>query len=181
MVESFGLENPQIQLDATLDRGLSYYTGAIFEVKANGVSIGSISGGGRYDNLTGSFGMPGLSGVGISFGVDRIYDVMEELGLFSENQTITTQIMLTNFDKEAQKYGLGILTQLRKAGVKAEMYPDASKLKKQFDYADRKKIPYVVIIGSEEMESGVLSIKNMQSGEQQKLTIAEILMLFQTK
>lgn len=181
MVESFGLENPQIQLDATLARGLSYYTGAIFEVKANGVSIGSISGGGRYDNLTGSFGMPGLSGVGISFGVDRIYDVMEELGLFSENQTITTQIMLTNFDKEAQKYGLGILTQLRKAGVKAEMYPDASKLKKQFDYADRKKIPYVVIIGSEEMESGVLSIKNMQSGEQQKLSIAEILMLFQTK
>ena len=177
MVQDFGLESPQIQLDATLARGLSYYTGAIFEVKANGVSIGSISGGGRYDNLTGSFGMPGLSGVGISFGVDRIYDVMEELNLFSENQAITTQVLITNFDEIAQKYGLGILSKLRNAGIKAEMYPDASKLKKQFEYADKKQIPYVIIVGSEEIESGILSIKNMQSGEQQKLKVEEIVAL----
>lgn len=174
-VAAFGLQQPQIQLDITLARGLSYYTGAIFEVKANGVQIGSISGGGRYDNLTGTFGMPGLSGVGISFGVDRIYDVMEELKLFPQNQTLSTRIMLTNFDTEAEYYGLGVLRQLRAAGINAEMYPDAAKLKKQFDYADRKHIPFVLIIGSDEMKSGLLTLKNMQSGEQQKLSLSAIL------
>ncbi|MCU0338933.1 MAG: histidine--tRNA ligase [Spirosomaceae bacterium] len=173
-VAAFGLQNPQIQMDVTLARGLSYYTGAIFEVKANGVQMGSISGGGRYDNLTGAFGMPGLSGVGISFGVDRIYDVMEELKLFPENQTTSTRIMLTNFDADAERYGLGILRQLREAGFNAEMYPDAAKLKKQFDYADRKNIPFVLIIGSDEIQTGILSLKNMQTGEQQKLTLSEI-------
>jgi histidyl-tRNA synthetase len=178
MVAGFGLINPQIEFDATLARGLSYYTGAIFEVKAGGVSIGSISGGGRYDNLTGTFGMAGLSGVGISFGVDRIYDVLEELGLFPKNQLVTTQIMLTNFDTEAENYGLKILSELRASGIKVEMYPDSTKLKKQFDYADRKQIPYVVIIGSEEMQTGILSLKNMITGEQQKLSVADIVALF---
>jgi histidyl-tRNA synthetase len=179
LVAGFGLINPQIEFDATLARGLSYYTGAIFEVKANGVTIGSISGGGRYDNLTGTFGMAGLSGVGISFGVDRIYDVLEELGLFPENQLVSTQIMLTNFDTEAENYGLKILSELRASGLKAEMYPDSTKLKKQFDYADRKQIPYVVIIGSEEMQTGLLSLKNMTTGEQQKLSITDIISLFE--
>jgi histidyl-tRNA synthetase len=178
LVAGFGLINPQIEFDATLARGLSYYTGAIFEVKANGVAIGSISGGGRYDNLTGTFGMAGLSGVGISFGVDRIYDVLEELQLFPENQLVTTQIMITNFDVEAENYGLKVLSELRANGIKAEMYPDSTKLKKQFDYADRKQISYVVIIGSEEMQTGVLSLKNMVTGEQQKVSVAEIVTIF---
>jgi histidyl-tRNA synthetase len=174
-VSNFGLFDPQIQLDVTLARGLSYYTGAIFEVKANDVQMGSISGGGRYDNLTGAFGMPGLSGVGISFGVDRIYDVMEELGVFPENQSITTQIMLTNFDAEAERYGLAVLRQLREAGINAELYPEATKLKKQFDYADRKKIPFVAIIGSDEIQTNILSLKNMHTGEQQKVSLGDII------
>lgn len=174
-VAHFGLKQPQLELDITLARGLSYYTGAIFEVKATGVQMGSISGGGRYDNLTGTFGMPGLSGVGISFGVDRIYDVMDELKLFPENQSVATQIMITNFDAEAEVHGLAVLRQLREAGINAELYPDASKLKKQFDYADRKRIPYVLIIGSEEIQTGTYSLKNMQTGEQQKVSLAEIL------
>lgn len=182
-VDKFGLSQPQLQLDVTLARGLSYYTGAIFEVKANGrggvpLQMGSISGGGRYDNLTGTFGMPGLSGVGISFGVDRIYDVMEELKLFPENQSISTQVMITNFDADSEAYGLGILRQLREAGINAELYPDASKLKKQFDYADRKRIPYVLIIGSDEIQTGLLSLKNMKTGEQQKLGLEQILSIF---
>ena len=177
-VSNFGLKAPQMELDVTLARGLSYYTGAIFEVKANGVQMGSISGGGRYDNLTGTFGMPGLSGVGISFGVDRIYDVMEELQLFPENQAVSTQVMITNFDAAAEAHGLGVLRQLREAGINAELYPDAAKLKKQFDYADRKRIPYVLIIGSEEIQTGTYSLKNMHSGEQQKLDLAAILALF---
>lgn len=177
-VSNFGLNKPQMELDVTLARGLSYYTGAIFEVKANGVQMGSISGGGRYDNLTGTFGMPGLSGVGISFGVDRIYDVMEELQLFPENQSVSTQVMITNFDAAAEAHGLGVLRQLREAGINAELYPDASKLKKQFDYADRKRTPYVLIIGSEEIQTGTYSLKNMHSGEQQKLDLAAILALF---
>jgi histidyl-tRNA synthetase len=177
-VKNFGLLQPQVQLDVTLARGLSYYTGAIFEVKANGVQMGSISGGGRYDNLTGTFGMSGLSGVGISFGVDRIYDVLEELKLFPDNKSVSTQIMITNFDADAEAYGLGVLRQLREAGINAELYPDAAKLKKQFDYADRKRIPYVLIIGSEEIQTGVLSFKNMQTGEQQKLALGDILSIF---
>lgn len=175
MVAEFGLERPQIEFDVTLARGLSYYTGAIFEVKAHGVQIGSISGGGRYDNLTGTFGVSGLSGVGISLGVDRIYDVMEELSLFPDDQTITTRVMLTNFDAEAARYGLKVLNQLRQAGINTEMYPDAVKLKKQLDYADRKHVPYVILIGSQEIESGELTLKNMKTGEQTTAAINEII------
>ncbi len=175
LVQSFGLENANTQLDITLARGLSYYTGAIFEVKANGVQIGSISGGGRYDNLTGTFGMPGLSGVGISLGVDRIFDVMEELGLFVENQSVTTKVLLTNFDAEAEKYSLPILKKLRDAGINAEIYPESAKIKKQFDYANRKNIPYVIVVGSDEMQSGELTFKNMTLGEQEKLSIEQII------
>ena len=179
MVKDFGLENPQLEFDVTLARGLSYYTGAIFEVKANQpdgtpVQIGSISGGGRYDNLTGTFGVPGISGVGISLGVDRIYDVMEELNLFPADQTITTRVMLTNFDAEAGRYGLKILKSLRDAGVNTEMYLDATKLKKQLDYANRKQVPFVVLIGSQEMESGLLTLKNMKTGEQSAVSVNEI-------
>ncbi|TDB64589.1 histidine--tRNA ligase [Arundinibacter roseus] len=177
LVEGFGLNSPQMQFDVTLARGLSYYTGAIFEVKANGVQIGSISGGGRYDNLTGTFGVPGLSGVGISLGVDRIYDVMEELNLFPENQSITTHLMLTNFDREAELYGLKIVKAAREAGLNTEMYPDAVKLKKQLDYADRKQIPFVLLIGSSEIETGLLTLKNMKTGEQTKASVNEILKL----
>lgn len=179
-VDAFGLENPRMKLDVTLARGLSYYTGAIFEVKAHDqndepVQIGSISGGGRYDNLTGTFGVPGISGVGISLGVDRIYDVLEELNLFPEDQGITTRVMLSNFDAGSARYGLKILSQLRQAGINAEMYPDAVKLKKQLDYADRKMIPYVVLIGSKEIETGQLTLKNMKTGEQRATDVSEII------
>ncbi|KAA0993156.1 histidine--tRNA ligase [Dyadobacter aurulentus] len=175
MVKVLGIENPQIEFDVTLARGLSYYTGAIFEVKAKNVQIGSISGGGRYDNLTGTFGVPGISGVGISLGVDRIYDVMEELGLFPESQRTSTQVMISNFDEAAFTFGLAILPKLRRAGINAEIYPDSVKLKKQLDYADRKSIPYVILIGSDEMQSGQLTLKNMKTGEQQKLQSGEII------
>ncbi|WP_439583297.1 histidine--tRNA ligase [Dyadobacter bucti] len=175
LVKTLGLENPKIQFDVTLARGLSYYTGAIFEVKANNVQIGSISGGGRYDNLTGTFGVPGISGVGISLGVDRIYDVMEELGLFPESQKTSTKVMISNFDNDAFKYGLSILPKLRNAEINAEIYPDSVKLKKQLDYADRKNIPFVILIGSDEMQSGLLTLKNMKTGEQHKLNADDII------
>jgi len=175
LVKTLGLENARIQFDVTLARGLSYYTGAIFEVKANNVQIGSISGGGRYDNLTGTFGVPGISGVGISLGVDRIYDVMEELNLFPESQKTSTQVMISNFDEEAFMYGLSVLPKLRNAGINAEIYPDPVKLKKQLDYADRKNIPFVILIGSDEIQSGLLTLKNMKSGEQQKLNAEDII------
>ncbi len=175
MVKAFGLENANIELDATLARGLSYYTGAIFEVKANGVQIGSISGGGRYDDLTGSFGVKDLSGVGISFGIDRIYDVMEELNLFPENQQVTTQILLVNFDEITQAACLPILKKLRDEEINAELYADFAKMKKQFDYANKKNILYVLIIGSEELKSGKLTLKNMTTGDQTTQTLEEII------
>ena len=174
-VAHFGLQTPRVQIDITLARGLSYYTGAIFEVKANGVQIGSVAGGGRYDNLTGAFGLPGVSGVGISFGVDRIYDVMDELGVFPDNQTASTKVMITNFDATAEIFGLGVLKKLRDAGINAEIYPEAVKIKKQFEYADRKQIPFVLIIGSEEIETGNLALKNLQTGQQRPLRLEEIL------
>ena len=174
-VAHFGLQTPRVQIDITLARGLSYYTGAIFEVKANGVQIGSVAGGGRYDNLTGAFGLPGVSGVGISFGVDRIYDVMDELGVFPDNQTASTKVMITNFDATAEVFGLGVLKKLRDAGINAEIYPEAVKIKKQFEYADRKQIPFVLIIGSEEIETGNLALKNLQTGQQRPLRLEEIL------
>ncbi|GAB4036831.1 histidine--tRNA ligase [Spirosoma gilvum] len=174
LVELYGLLDSQIELDPALARGLSYYTGAIFEVKANGVSIGSVSGGGRYDNLTGAFGMPGLSGVGISFGVDRIYDVMEELNLFPASAGQGTKVLIVPFDVEARKVALPLLSQLRAADLSAEVYPDLTKIKKMLDYANAKAIPYVVLIGSEEMQTGLLTLKNMITGEQRKATTEEI-------
>lgn len=175
---TLGLSDSRLELDVTLARGLSYYTGAIFEVKANNVSIGSISGGGRYDNLTGAFGQPGLSGVGISFGVDRIYDVMDELQLFPATAQQSTQVLIVCFDAEGRSVAYPLLSQLREAGVAAEAYPDLAKVKKQLDYANAKQIPYVVLIGSEEIQTGKLTVKNMITGEQQKLTAAEITALF---
>lgn len=180
LVRQYGLNDKKLQLDTTLARGLSYYTGAIFEVKAlhadgTPVAIGSISGGGRYDNLTAAFGVPGLSGVGISLGVDRIYDVMEELKLFPENAALTTQVLLTNFDADSETQALPLLQQLRAAGHNAELYPDAAKLKKQLDYADRKRIPFAVLIGPDERAAGKVTLKDMTSGEQSLLSVEELL------
>ena len=166
---------PNVALDITLARGLNYYTGAIFEVKSNEVTMGSIGGGGRYDDLTSMFGLKNLSGVGISFGADRFYDVLEELGAFPKNTTESTKVLISNFDGAAEKFALPILSQLRAAGIAAELYPQAAKLKKQLGYADAKHIPYVILIGSEEMASGLLSLKNMKSGEQSTLTIQALL------
>jgi len=154
------------ELDLTLARGLNYYTGAIIEVKSNDIQIGSICGGGRYDDLTGIFGMPGLSGVGISFGADRIYDVMSELNAFPQNVKTSTKVLFINFGEEEEKYCLPFVNQLRQADVATELYPEAAKLKKQFSYADAKGIPYVVIAGTDEMNSTKLKLKNMQSGEE---------------
>ncbi|WP_411273580.1 histidine--tRNA ligase [Daejeonella sp.] len=164
-----------LELDITLARGLNYYTGAIFEVKTNEVAMGSIGGGGRYDDLTGMFGLKDLTGVGISFGADRIYDVMEELKLFPETSSESTRVMISNFDAVAEKYALPLLGELRDAGINSEIYPTHAKLKKQLNYADDKKIPFVILIGSEEMDRGTLSLKNMKSGDQQKLTIDQII------
>jgi histidyl-tRNA synthetase len=166
---------PNIELDITLARGLNYYTGAIFEVKSNEVAMGSIGGGGRYDDLTSMFGLKNLSGVGISFGADRIYDVLEELGTFPKNTNETTKLLISNFDETAEKFALPLLSQFRAAGIATELYPEAAKLKKQLGYADAKRIPYVLLIGDEEMASGLLSLKNMESGEQNTLTIQAIL------
>ena len=177
LVNEYGLSDTRLDFDPTLARGLSYYTGAIFEVKARGVSIGSISGGGRYDNLTGTFGMPGLSGVGISFGVDRIYDVMDELKLFPAGAGQGSQVLLIPFDLAARSVALPLLSQLRAAGVAAEVYPDLAKVKKMLDYANAKAIPYVVLIGSEEVQTGRLSVKNMQTGEQTNMTADAVVAL----
>ncbi|AWV97562.1 histidine--tRNA ligase [Arcticibacterium luteifluviistationis] len=175
MVKDFGLDNSRVEVDFTLARGLSYYTGAIFEVQAIGVKMGSISGGGRYDDLTGTFGVSGLSGVGISFGVDRIYDVLDELALFPEDATESTKVLLTNFDEVSQRACLPILKKLRDADIAAELYPTSAKMKKQFDYANKKGIAYVLAIGSEEIKSGKYSLKDMASGEQKSLGINEII------
>jgi histidyl-tRNA synthetase len=166
--------NKSLELDITLARGLNYYTGSIFEVKTNEVAMGSIGGGGRYDDLTGMFGLSDLTGVGISFGADRIYDVLEELKLFPQSTSESTRVLISNFDEKAEKYALPLLQTLREKGISAEIYPSSAKLKKQMTYADDKNIPFVILIGSDEMETGLLSFKNMKSGEQQKLTTEEI-------
>ncbi|SKB64553.1 histidyl-tRNA synthetase [Parapedobacter luteus] len=163
------LLNRFVAVDITLARGLNYYTGCIFEVATNEVRMGSIGGGGRYDDLTGMFGLKGLTGVGISFGADRIYDVLEELGLFPESTAQSTKVLISNFDKLAELYALPLLQKLRNADIAVELYPAAAKLKKQLAYADAKKIPYVVLIGEEEIQSGLLTLKDMQTGEQRKL------------
>lgn len=171
------LSTANCQLDITLARGLSYYTGAIFEVKANNIQIGSICGGGRYDDLTGIFGLPNVSGVGISFGIDRIYDVMNELNLF-ENLGLTasaTKVLFAYFGEAERNFCIPLASMLRSENINAEIYPDIVKIKKQFDYANKKQIPFVVVIGEEEMKSGKLTLKNMSSGEQLKLSFEEII------
>lgn len=173
--------NSTVEIDQSLARGLNYYTGAIIEVKANDVSIGSICGGGRYDNLTGIFGLPDVSGVGVSFGADRIYDVMNELNLFPKEVETSTQVLLVNFGEKEAKHSLGILETLQKAGINAELYPDSVKMKKQMKYADQRNIPYVMLIGEQEMESKQYTLKSMTTGEQEKLTVDEIVSKFVTK
>ncbi len=163
------------ELDLTLARGLNYYTGCIFEVKALDVEIGSITGGGRYDNLTGVFGMEGVSGVGISFGADRIYDVLNALNLYPEEVAQTTKVMFANFGENETRYLLPILKILRDAGISAEIYPENAKMKKQFGYADTRHIPYVVIAGENEMNENKVTLKNMNSGEQQLVSKEQLL------
>lgn len=163
--ENLGLTNT-LELDLTLARGLNYYTGAIFEVKALDVEIGSISGGGRYDNLTGIFGMPGVSGVGISFGADRIYDVLTQLDLYPKEAAAGVKVLFLNFGEQEAAYCMKLLSELRKAGIPSEIYPDAVKMKKQMSYANAGAVPYVVIAGSDEMAQGKVTLKNMVSGEQ---------------
>lgn len=174
-LSQYGFDSKNLEFDPKLARGLSYYTGCIFEVKVNNVSIGSVSGGGRYDNLTGVFGLDGMPGVGFSFGVDRIFDVMEELKIFPTFESETTQIMITNFDSDCFKQALPLLNMLRSNNIKAEIFPDSVKMKKQFNYADKKGISYVLIAGEDEFESGTFSLKNMITGEQTQLTIDKVI------
>ena len=164
----------EVELDLTLARGLNYYTGAIFEVKSLDVQIGSISGGGRYDNLTGVFGMDGMSGVGISFGADRIYDVLNQLDLYPKEAVNGTQLLFVNFGEAEAAYVLPILSQARAAGIRAEIYPDAAKMKKQMSYANAKMVPFVAIVGENEMKEGKVTLKNMASGEQSLVTPDEL-------
>ena len=173
-VETLGIDL-QVELDLSLARGLNYYTGAIFEVKALDFQIGSISGGGRYDNLTGIFGLQNVSGVGISFGADRIYDVMLGLGLFPEELNSSTRAIFINLGAEEQAASLSLLRQLRSEGIPAEIYPESAKMKKQMEYANRRQIPFVVIIGSEELAAKEATVKNMLSGEQQRVSFADLL------
>ena len=172
-LEALGLKN-EIELDLTLARGLNYYTGAIFEVKALDVQIGSITGGGRYDNLTGIFGMPGLSGVGISFGADRIFDVLNQLDLYPKEAVNATQLLFVNFGQAEADFCLPILAKVRAAGVSAEIYPDSAKMKKQMSYANAKQIPFVAIVGESEMAEGKVNLKNMTTGEQSMLSPDEL-------
>jgi len=175
-VNAYGTRQHHVEWDVSLARGLSYYTGCIFEVKINNVAIGSVCGGGRYDNLTQAFGAKErLSGVGISFGIDRIFDAMEELQLFSDDTTRSTDVLVCHFDDAALAYGFRVLGQLRAAGIASEIYPDPGKLKKQLEYADKKKIPFALVIGPEEMQTGLLTCRNMTSGGQEKLTLETIL------
>ena len=169
-----GLNN-EVEIDLTLARGLNYYTGAIFEVKALDVEIGSITGGGRYDNLTGIFGMPGLSGVGISFGADRIFDVLNQLDLYPKEAINTTKLLFVNFGEKEADFCLEVLKQVREAGISAEIYPESVKMKKQMSYANAKQIPFVALVGETEMQEQKVTLKNMESGQQSMLTISELI------
>lgn len=173
-LKQLGLHS-EIELDLTLARGLNYYTGAIFEVKALDTQIGSITGGGRYDNLTGIFGMPGLSGVGISFGADRIYDVLNTLDLYPNEAVSATQLLFINFGEKETAYCLPIVAKAREAGIRTEMYPDKAKMKKQMGYADAKNIAFVALAGDNEMAAGKITLKNMTTGEQQLMTADELI------
>lgn len=173
-IAGLGIQS-DVELDLTLARGLNYYTGAIFEVKALDVQIGSISGGGRYDNLTGVFGMEGVSGVGISFGADRIYDVLNQLDLYPKDAVDGTQLLFVNFGEAEAAYVLPVLAKVRAAGIRAEIYPDSAKMKKQMGYANNKAIPFVAIVGENEMNEGKLTLKNMTTGEQSLVTPDELI------
>lgn len=175
-VAALGLRTAEVELDITLARGLNYYTGAIFEVKANeGTLTSSITGGGRYDDLTGIFGLPNLSGVGISFGADRIYDVLNELNKWPESVAASTRLLFVNFGGEEELHCLKLLQQIRNAGISAELYPDAAKMAKQMKYADAKKIPFVALIGGNERQSGTVTLKDMRSGEQASVSQTELI------
>ena len=176
LLQDLGLRN-KWNFDVRLARGLNYYTGTIIEVKAREVSLGSICGGGRYDDLTGIFGLPGMSGVGISFGADRIYDVMSELNRFPVTIQNTITVLFANFGPDEEKYTLRLLQEIRRAGFSAEIYPEASKLRKQMEYADRKKIPFVILIGKDEMENSFLTVKNMATGEQTRMNLNDLITL----
>ncbi len=173
-IDKFSLR-AELELDLTLARGLNYYTGAIFEVKALDVQIGSITGGGRYDNLTGVFGMDGVSGVGISFGADRIYDVLNQLDLYPKDALQTTQLLFVNFGATEEAYLLPLVAKVRAAGIRTELYPESAKMKKQMGYADTKKIPFVAIVGETEMAEGKINLKNMITGEQSLLSLEELI------
>jgi histidyl-tRNA synthetase len=176
LLKSYDANDDHVEFDIALARGLSYYTGCIFEVKINNVGIGSVSGGGRYDNLTQAFGAKeNISGVGFSFGVDRIYDAMEELNLFPRDTQVSSRVLVCHFDEDSMRYGLSILTKLRAAGIGSEIYPDVSKIKKQLDFANKKGIPFTIVIGSDEIKSGQLALKDMERGEQEKLSIEQII------
>lgn len=181
-VANLGLSAAILDLDVTLARGLNYYTGAIFEVAApKTVSMGSIGGGGRYDDLTGIFGLKNMSGVGISFGLDRIYLVIEELGLFPQTVTATSAALFLNYGHKEALYAMQAIGKLRQAGIRVELYPDAAKLAKQFQHADKRGIPFAVLVGETEMEAGTYALKNLASGEQQNLTLDELLKVLQVK
>lgn len=173
-LKSCGLKN-SMELDLTLARGLNYYTGAIFEVKALDTPMGSITGGGRYDNLTGIFGMPGLSGVGISFGADRIYDVLNTLDLYPKEAISTTQLLFINFGEKETAYCMPVVAQARKAGIRTEIFPDSAKMKKQMAYANAKHIPFVALAGENEMNEGKYTLKDMETGEQRLVTAQELI------
>ncbi|MEI7500970.1 MAG: histidine--tRNA ligase [Bacteroidota bacterium] len=175
-LKDLNLKN-KFDFDITLARGLSYYTGTIIEIKALDAAIGSLCGGGRYDDLTGIFGLPGMSGVGVSFGADRIYDVMNELNLFPAAIQASSHALFVNFGADEEKYCLKLLATLRHAGIASEIYPDAAKLKKQMEYANRKNIPFVILIGKNEMETGQITMKNMHSGEQKPYSLEEVIKL----
>lgn len=175
VVGQLGSLRSQLDIDLTLARGLNYYTGCIFEVKALDVEIGSINGGGRYDNLTGIFGLPGLSGVGISFGADRIYDVLTQLDLFPKETAAGARLLFINFGEKEATHCLALARQTRAAGIATEVYPDAAKMKKQMQYANTLQVPFVALVGEQEMEEGLIALKDMVTGEQQKLTIEEVI------
>ncbi len=176
--EALDFSDERVKVDFTLARGLSYYTGVIYEVKPTSISMGTITAGGRYDNLTGVFGLQGMSGVGISFGIDRIYDTLTELDLFPDTSVSTSQLLITNFDIQGQSFGLNLVAQLRNKGISAEIYPESAKLKKQMSYANKKGIPFVILLGSEEIDSGLMTLKDMKNGNQEKISIQDLLTRF---
>ncbi len=180
LLKQLNLRN-EIELDLTLARGLNYYTGAIFEVKALDVQMGSITGGGRYDSLTGIFGMPGLSGVGISFGVDRIFDVLNTLDLYPKERIGGTKVLCINFGEKEMAYCLPVVSKIRQAGIAAEMFPDVAKMKKQMTYANAQQIPFVVLAGENEMNEGKVTLKNMETGEQQMVSPEELILMLESK